>query len=297
MLHTHLGEIAALLTAAFWTTTALSFEIAGKRVGSLPVNLIRLFFGFGFISAYSLLSRGMFLPLDASSHAWIWLSLSGLIGFVIGDLLLFRAFVLIGSRISMLIMSAVPPLTALIGWLFLGETLSAKHLVGMSITIAGIAMVVLKESGTSSPTHSLNIPGYLCATGGALGQAVGLVLSKFGMESYNAFAATQIRIIAGLIGFVSVFVFRNEWHRVFLAFRDRRAMLFLTIGSFFGPFLGVSFSLIAVQHTATGIASTIMSIVPILIIPPAVIFLKEHVSIREVIGAVIAVIGIAMMFV
>ncbi len=297
MFHEHIGEVAALLTAAFWTTTAMSFEIAGKRVGSLPVNLIRLFFGFGFLSTYSILSRGMFLPIDASMHAWFWLSLSGFVGFVIGDLLLFRAFVLIGSRTSMLIMSAVPPMTALIGWVFLGETLSARHLVGMSVTVAGIAMVVLKKNHATSPALSANIPGYLCATGGALGQAVGLVLSKFGMESYNAFAATQIRIIAGLIGFAAVFAFRKEWHRVFRAFRDGRAMLFLTIGSFFGPFLGVSFSLLAVQHTATGIASTIMSIVPILIIPPAVIFLKESVSLREVVGAAIAVIGIAMMFV
>lgn len=295
MFQSHFGEFAALLTALFWTTTAMSFEIAGKRVGSLPVNLIRLVIGFGFLTLYSLFFRAIPFPTDASAHAWTWLAISGLIGFVIGDLLLFRAFVLIGSRISMLVMASVPPMTALIGWIFLSETLTVSNMIGMSVTIVGIALVVLRNRSAAS-THTHKMAGYLCAAGGAMGQAVGLVMSKVGMGSYDAFAATQIRIIAGIVGFLIVFAFRNEWTRIRTALQDRRAMLFLTIGSFFGPFLGVSFSLLAVQNTSTGVASTIMAIVPVLIIPPTVIFFKESVSIREIAGAVIAVFGIALMF-
>jgi drug/metabolite transporter (DMT)-like permease len=73
-------------------------------------------------------------------------------------------------------------------------------------------------------------------------------------------------------------------------------MTFTSIGAIFGPFLGVSFSLLAVQQTATGIASTIMSIVPVLIIPPAVLVLHERVSARALIGAIAAVAGVALLF-
>jgi drug/metabolite transporter (DMT)-like permease len=136
----------------------------------------------------------------------------------------------------------------------------------------------------------------LFAFGGVLGQAAGLVLSKYGMGSYNAFAATQIRVIAGIFGFgVILFVFKR-WPRIRSAFHNRKAMTRITVGSFFGPFLGVSFSLLAVQYIATGAASTIMSIVPVLIIPPAVILLKEKVTFKEVIGAVIAVTGVVLFF-
>ena len=133
------GEIAALGTAACWTVTSMAFESAGKRIGSMAVNLIRLVMALGFLTVWGAIVRGQALPLDASGHNWLWLSISGLVGFAIGDLCLFRAFVLVGARISMLIMSLVPPITALTGWLLMGEVLSALDWVGMTITIAGVA--------------------------------------------------------------------------------------------------------------------------------------------------------------
>jgi drug/metabolite transporter (DMT)-like permease len=239
----------------------------------------------------------MFLPLDASIHAWVWLSLSGLIGLVWGDFMLFRAFIVLGARISMLIMASVPPLTALIGWLVLGESLILSHWIGMALTISGISLVILQRApGQKQVTFSRPVSGILLALGGALGQAMGLVLSKYGMASYNAFAATQIRLIAGLLGFVLLFFLLKRWGRVGPALRDKRAIGNISIGATFGPFLGVSFSLIAIQNTSAGIAATIMSIVPVLIIAPAVIIFKERVTPKEVIGAVIAVAGVAILF-
>jgi drug/metabolite transporter (DMT)-like permease len=291
------GELAALLTAFFWTLSALSFESASKRVGSMPVNLLRLIVGFVFLSVFCWLSRGKILPLDATSHAWFWLSLSGLIGFAFGDLFLFKAFVVLGSRISMLMMALVPPLTALLGWLVMKETLTLINGMGMSLTIGGIALVVLKRDAVenqiriSRPARGL---GY--AFGGAVGQAVGLIFSKIGMGHYNAFASSQIRILAGIAGFSALFFLRSSWPRVFTALNDKKAVTQLSIGAFFGPFLGVSFSLLAVKNTTAGVASTIMAIVPVLIIPPAVIFLKEKVNTKEIIGAGIAVIGVGILF-
>jgi drug/metabolite transporter (DMT)-like permease len=297
LMNTIYGELAALATAFFWTVTALSFETAGKKLGSLPVNMIRLWGGFIFLSIYSWFSRGMFIPLDASSHAWFWLFLSGLIGFSLGDLFLFKAFTTIGSRISMLIMASVPPITALLGWIFLGETLALNHYIGMVLTISGISMVIMtREIGKKNVTFSYPLKGLLLAFGGAIGQAVGLVLSKYGMGDYNAFAATQIRIIAGITGFVILFIPMRAWGRTLRSFKNRTGIGFTMLGAFFGPFLGVSFSLLAIQNTETGVASTIMAIVPVLIIAPAVVIFKEKVNLKEIVGAIIAVTGTAVMF-
>jgi len=310
MLQTHIGEYAALLTAVFWTITAIAFESAGKKVGSLSTNLIRLFMAFIFIGIYGQVTRGSFIPFDASAHQWMWLSLSGFVGFVIGDLLLFEAYVVIGSRISMLIMSLTPPITAFFGWLLMDEVLTPQNMLGMFLTLLGIMLVVLDRkpknkntdnnstNGTSKNKIKLSYPivGILLAFGGAVGQGAGLVLSKYGMQDFDPFAATQIRVITGLVGFAILFVFMKRWKKIIEAVKNKNAMTRLSIGAFFGPFLGVSFSLLSVKHTTTGIASTIMAIVPVLIIPPAVIFFKEKITLKEIIGSLIAVGGVAMFF-
>ena len=299
----YFGEIAGLLTAVFWTVTSMAFESAGKKVGSLAVNLIRLVMAFFFIGVYSWIARGFFFPTDATLFQWQWLALSGLVGFVIGDLLLFQAFVVVSARISMLMMSLAPPFAAFVGWLMLGEVLSPKSWLGMAITMAGIVIVILKREKTEQNgsivrklTSSYSVPGILLALGGALGQAAGLVLSKKGMGSYDAFSASQIRVLAGIAGFSILFVFMKRWPRVWAALKHGSAMKRITLGAFFGPFLGVSFSLLAVQHTETGIAATLMAIVPVLIILPAVIIFKEKVNWKEILGAVVTVAGVALFF-
>ena len=276
----HYGELAALATAFFWTVTALSFEIASKRIGSLAVNMIRLVFAFIFLLVFNYFVRGKALPVDASTHGWIWLSVSGLIGFVFGDYFLFRAYTVISSRIAMLIMTLVPPITALIGWLFLGERMIALHILGMVLTVK----------------LSYPLKGIIFALGGAVGQAVGLVLSKYGMGSYDAFAATQIRIIAAIIGFGLIIIVLNKGFLIRKAIHDAPGIRATALGSFFGPFLGVSFSLLAVKYTETGVASTIMAIVPILIIPPSIVMFRQKFNTLEIIGAVISVGGVVLMF-
>ena len=297
------GEIAGIATAFCWTATSMFFEAAGKRIGSLSVNLIRLLMAFFLLGTVNWLYRGLFLPLDASVHNWLWLALSGLVGFTIGDLLLFQAFVVVGARVSMLIMALSPPMAAISGWIILGETLEYSAILGMVITLTGIMMVVLnrpvktKNGKKTKLKDWFNNPlGLLLAFGGATGQAIGLVLSKKGMEGYDVVASTHIRVMAGFIGFVIVFFFMKRWHKVFIALKNKQAMKGVTIGAFFGPFLGVSFSLLAVQHTLTGIASTLMALVPVLIIPPAVIFFKEKINVMEIIGAVIAFVGVGLFF-
>lgn len=293
-----IGELAALGTAICWCGSALSFEAAGKRIGSLSVNIIRLVLALAFLSLAGWLARGLPLPTDASSHAWIWLSVSGLIGFTFGDLCLFRAFVVLGSRLSVLIMTMVPPITAIIGWAILGETLSWLDIGGMTLTVVGVALA-LTERFSSTETNAHETPmvvGILLALGGALGQAGGLVLSKYGMGAYNAMAATQIRIIAGALGFALLFLAIGWWPRVWASRRSPSGLGLTSLGALFGPVLGVTLSLYAVQHVQTGIASSIMATTPLLIIPIGAMLDKQAITVRSVAGAGIAIIGVTLLF-
>ncbi len=314
----HAGELAALLTAVFWTVTALSFEAASKRIGSMIVNLLRLIVGFVFLSIFAWFYRGYLIPIDAAGRTWAILIVSGLVGFTFGDLCLFQSFVVIGARISMLLMALAPPMTALISWIILGEQMTGKAWTGMIVTITGIALVVLKREefprkpeGRRKFRFNYPIWGILLGLGGAFGQGLGLVLSKLGMhdsiaaaagrtggiaQSYDPFASAQIRVIAGIAGFVILFTILGLWKSTWKAIADRKAVGQLSLGAFFGPFLGVSFSLLAVQLTNTGIAATIMAIVPVLIIPPSILLFREKVTFKEITGAILAVGGVALFF-
>ncbi len=296
-INNHLGEFAALLTAFFWTITSLSFESAAHRIGSVPVNILRLLIGLVFISTFTLIRRGLFLPLDATFDNWLWLSLSGLVGFTFGDLFLFKSYMIIGSRFSMLIMTLVPPITTLISFFVLGEKLRLLHFAGMALTFSGIVLAIFnrKEKGEKL-SLKLSGRGLLYAFGGAIGQALGLVLSKLGMKDYDPFAATQIRIIAGTAGYLLLITAWSRWGSVVKGISNRKGMRATAIGAFFGPFLGVSFSLVAVRYTEAGIASTIMALVPVFIILPAIFIYRQKVTIPEIIGAFVSVSGVALFF-
>ena len=293
----HAGEWVALATAGCWTLTALCFEAASKRVGSLTVNLARLIIALGFTSIYCWFTRGYWLPLDATAYNWFWLLLSGLVGILIGDMCLFRAFVLIGARKTMLIMSLAPPITAVTGWLIMGEWLSPLDWAGMSLTVAGVSWVILERGPKGADgTSKTPLVGLLLAFFAATAQSVGLVLSKFGMKDYDPFSATQIRILAALAGLIILLTCLKWWPKSKKILTNRAALGWTATGAFFGTFLGISLSLLAIQLTETGIAATIMSIVPILIIPPAVFIFKEKITLRAVLGAVLAVAGVSILF-
>lgn len=297
MISENIGELAALGTAFCWTFSSIFFELSGKRVGSLSVNYIRLITAFILISILTFFTRGTFLPIDASSNNWIFLSISGFIGFFIGDLFLFQSYLEVGSRISMLIMAGSPPITALLGFLVFREELSLISLVGMAITLIGIAVVILgRDSKEEKLKVNYSIKGIVYALLGSLGQAVGLIFSKIGMEGYNIFASTQIRIITGFISFTIFIFYLKKWDDVKAAFKDRKAMTGITLGSIAGPFLGVSLSLLSLQYTSAGISSTITAIVPVTIIPISIWVFKEKIKPKEIFGAIVTVIGVGVLF-
>ncbi len=293
----YLGEIAALGTAICWTLNAMAFEAGGKKVGSLSVNYIRFFIAFPLLTITAFFARGLAFPVDATGSAWIYLSISGLIGFVLGDIFLFQALVEIGSRVSLLIKSLGPPIAALAGFLIMGESISAVGLLGMFITLLGIALVILSRNPDKKKVH-FNRPlrGIFFAFLGALGQAMGLIFSKLGMGSYNPLAATQIRIIAAFIAFTVLITLRKKWPEIRAAFHHKEAIGQIALGAVLGPFIGVALSLTALQYAPAGVVSSLTSISPILIIPFSIGVFKEKVLPKEIIGALISIIGVVILF-
>jgi len=298
-----IGEVAALVTAVFWTVTAVCFEFAARRIGSLALNVLRLAAALILFTILGIVLRGELLPLGAGAEVWFWLSLSGLVGFVFGDLFLFQAYIDIGARLTQVVFASAPLMTAVIGWFALGERISAVGLLGMVVVVAGISLVVMargpsmpETAGNAASPPARRLRGLFFALMGALGQAGGLVLSKIGAPSSDPFVATQIRVIAGLIGFLVVAAVWRRSAEPWKALRDRSVLGVLSVGAFFGPFLGVSLGLFSVQRSNAGVAATLMGLTPILILIPAVFLKSERVTPREAVGALVAVAGSSLLF-
>lgn len=307
-----IGEIISIGVAFSWTITALCIEYASKRIGSLPVNFLRLTLSFLFTGLLLFVTTGNFLPIGASHETWFWMSVSGLIGFVFGDFCLFYSYVVIGSRFGQLFMTLAPIAAAITGSLLLGESMGLKASIGMAVTISGIALSIFSR-GTNGhlPTIKLPLKGVLLGIGAGIGQGVGLVFSKYGMNFYTQsaqccsdsvkrmipFAAGEIRMITGAISFLIILSVTRQLKNLQPAIKDRRASVSVLLGTVFGPFLGVSFSLMAVQYTASGIASTLMALTPIIIIPFAIFVQKQKVTFWEIAGAFISVAGVALFFI
>lgn len=307
------GELAALATALCWTTSAFSFEIAAKRIGPLSLNVVRVVIALAMLSVVMTFVRGTPLPTDASPSQFFWLAMSALVGLVFGDLCLFRAYVEIGARRAALIQTTAPIFTALMGWIFLGETPRPMAAAGTALVLLGVMWAIRERSAAaerSATSASLPPPrsgsvmdrkmgslgiGILCSLGGALGQAGGLVLSKHGMHGYHPIGATQIRMLTALGGYAVVVTALGAWPRVRESLKERRAIAYTTVGAFFGPSLGISLSLIAITHTQAGIAAALMATQQVWMVVATLIGGRERVGIAGIGGAVLAVAGVVLL--
>ncbi len=297
-----LGQIAALGTSSCWSATSVFFTLSGRQVGSVIVNRTRLALAVVFVALMHLATLGTLVRVGAGLDRWGFMGLSGAIGFVVGDSLLFQAFVLVGPRLSMLMMALVPVISVLLGWVFLGERLSSIELAGIALAVSGIALVVTDRPRNGNreeqPRPERFGAGLLFGLGGALGQAGGLLFSKLGLAGdYPALSGSMMRLIVATTLIWAITLARRQVRPSVEALRAHpRALLAITGGAVFGPFLGVWLSLIAVQKAPIGIASTLMSLAPIILLPVGRILFDERIGLRAVGGTVVAVAGSALLF-
>ena len=319
-----IGESISLLVAVLWTTGAIFGELASKRLGALPLNVIRMVLTLIILGLALWFMAGHPYPYLADSETWLWLSLSGLMGFGFGDYCLFNSYMIIGSRFSQLFMTLAAPFAAITAWMMLGEQMTWLGLLGMLVTLTGIGMSILgKEQGAGSKgqgggskehgkiSFKLPVHGVIFGIGAALGQGVGLVLSKVGLEHYTATAplqagmssltypvgGTMIRALTGLGCFLLLLVMKKKVGRLKSAAQDGRGMHYAFWATMLGPAVGVSLSLLAVQYTSTGVAQTLMALTPVLIIWPSHLIFKSRVTAQEILGAIIAVCGAILFFI
>jgi drug/metabolite transporter (DMT)-like permease len=298
-LQSYLGEIAALTTAVCWAATSLFFTIAGKQVGSQLVNRVRLPLATLFLAITHLLLQGQVLPIHTEPSRWGWLGLSAISGLVLGDAMLFQAFVLIGTRLSMLLMTLVPVIGALLAWVFLGETLSLLEIGAIIVTVSSVAWVVSEQRNSNSVDSNPRsyVIGVLCGIGGASGQALGLILSKRGMAGdFPALSASLMRLATASVVIWLWALIRGQLRPTIEGLQARRVRWAIVGGTVVGPFIGMTFSLAAVQLTQVGIASTLMALSPVILLPLAHWIFKERITPRGIVGTVVALVGVAMIF-
>jgi drug/metabolite transporter (DMT)-like permease len=292
----YVGELCALLTACCWSCSALAFSAATLRVGPLRLNVTRLMMAAVLLFGTVVLAG---IEIHLTSSQLRNLVVSGIIGLVIGDTFLFKSYENIGPRLGMLIMSFAPAISAVLAYLLLGEVVSRMGLIGMAVTLLGIALVVVERRDTISSTRRIHLQGIFFGFIAAAGQGVALVLAKmaFNEGPINGFVASLIRIGSSVIIIFPLARLAGEYSHSFAVYaRDHKALWLTLLGAFFGPYLGITFSLISVANTSVGIAATLMATVPILMLPLVKYVQKERISWRAIVGAFIAVAGVAILF-
>jgi len=295
-----MGELAALGVSIFWSFTSIQFTLAGRRIGSKAMKRIRLIMATLFLSLAHLLLIGELWPIHAEPFRWGWLGLSGIVGLVLGDACLFQAFLLIGPRRALLMYSLVPVFSTLVAWGWLGETLAPAEIGAVLLTVGGVAWVVSERkpgnnaAGVPSEKYLL---GLTLSVGAALGQALALVISKQGLVGdFSPLSATLMRMLVASVTIWLFALLQKQVSATGQALKDKRALAFTAGGALTGPTLGIWLSMVAIQATPVGIASTLMALPPIILIPLERWIFHERVSSRAVVGTVVALVGAAAIF-
>ncbi len=293
-----IGEIAALATAFFFAMTALIFTSTGRAVGSQVTNRMRLTFALIYLVVINLILFHEPLPFSAGSSRWLWLSISGVIGLSLGDAFLFQSMVSVGTRLGSLLLSLAPIFGSIIAWVFFGETLTFWQITGIILALAGIAWVVASHQEPPDTPHGHTRRGVIFGVLAALGQATGLVFSKQGMfGEFSPFQANAIRMLAAVIFIWVLSAFDGSASGTLKSLQGKpRVVGLLALGAFVGPVLAVTLSLLAIQYAEIGVASTLMALTPVIILPISYFVFKEKVGWQAILGTFLAIAGVAVLF-
>lgn len=292
----YLGEIAAILVTLMWSGTSFAFTALARKHGAIQLNVDRMIVA----SIYILATCFMWnIDLGLSQQQLILLTISGIIGLVIGDSFYFKAFSLIGPRLSVLIMASSPFFSAILSYFVLGETLPSIAILGMIVTIAGIGIVIYFRD-TENAVFEFSKKGFLFAMIGSICQAVGIVITKqaFILGDLNPIIGTFYRLLTAFIILLPISIYAKKYiHPKEVYWKNKSSMVGILLGSMFGPFLGISLSFYAIQHTKIGIASTLMSTSPIIMLPISKFIYKEKINFWTVVGSILTIVGVSLLFV
>jgi drug/metabolite transporter (DMT)-like permease len=290
-----IGELSALGGSCCWASCSTLFTAAVRRIGVYSLNLVRLWLALLFLFGAHWITTGTLVPTGPTKEDWFWLAISAVVGLVIGDLFYFGALKSIGPRVTMLLFILAPPVAALGEWFISGVGLGPVVIAGMVIALAGVATVIFERGADNGKNaFPITVAGVLLGAAAAVCQGAGLVLSKIGLDNVDALGGTLIRMLAAAPLFAVIFFATGR--SIKPVFREGKALGFAFCGAFFGPFLGVTLSLLAVKHTHPGVAMTILSTTPITILPFSVFVYKERLTLRTLSGTVLAVLGVALLF-
>lgn len=298
----YLGEMSALASAALWVVTGLAFAAAGRKVGATVVNVTRIWLALICLVVLHFALYGYVVP-DLTISAWIWLSISGVLGLAIGDQFLYRSLVDAGPRTATLVMATVPGITAVIAWPVLGQSISLWGMVGMAVTLGGVLLVIGQQPRATGRVYSQMRRGVILAFLASICQSVGLVTSKMGMgdpgtaDAVDPWTASLVRIavatpFATAMLIATMRFMHDQWSSVKSI---PRAWKPIVLGAICGPFLGVGTALVAVNYIDAGIAATLMATSPVMILPCAWLIEGEHFDPRALWGAAIAVLGVGIL--
>ena len=273
------GEAAAFTAAFAWAMSSMIFSNIGGKVGAQTVNRGRLACSITCLTILHWVIEGQPWPSSVTWEQFGWLSLSSVLGLVIGDAMLFQAFVMLGARLSMLLMSTVPIMGTVLAWFLFDEVLSHQEMSGIALGVGGILLVILMKKGRPVGLEGRNyVIGILFGLGGAIGQVANLITAKYALiGGYSAIAMGRAR-------------------RTIVACTARDVGKWLMLGAFIGPALGVWLSMVAVQNANVGIASTLMALPPVLLIVYEGLVLRRPVGLQAVIGTAMAFGGVALLF-
>lgn len=298
-----IGEGAALLAALSWTISGLVTEKKGKGFSPWALNFLTKVGGILGVSLMTLIINGRLIP-QATGRQWLLLMMSGLLGFSLGDGFLFAAYQNLGAKKAMLIYSANPIFAALLGSIFLGEMLTIKHVLGILLAVLGIMWVIQADmqnakaldQGKNQAGQTKNLLlGVLFAVLATLGQVTGAIFSKASMADLDAYTAAQIRLVGGNLGMMILLTFLRQWPTVPAVCKSRSGRLTIMASVILGTLIGMVMSMIAIKMTQVAVASMLMSLMPVMILPISAFFLKEKVTSREVYGALLTLFGVVLL--
>lgn len=287
-----MGESLALAAAFGWVGSSVFLERASKETGTLAVNLIRLVIAMLFLGVITYVKRGLVLPLDVTKESFKFLSISGLFGLFLGDFFLYKSYVKIGPRITLLVMTFSPIAVSILSFFILREKIEGFKILGMLLTIIGIAIVILKKKNDKE----FSKVGFVYALLAMLGESLGIIFTRLGSIDYDSFATIQVRTIPAILAFIVYISLKKEWPNIKEGIINKKGMIYIVLGTIVAT-LGVTALVEAMKYANVGIVSTLAATSPILIIPISIIFFKEKVSILEGISALISFVGITIFFI